>query len=108
MKKILFIALSLFATCSTFAWDGNKTGKIAALDVTGAQNFGFRLSLEGSPVMCANGGNQAGWAYINKTNDNYQAYVSLLTAAMFAGKTVGIYSNFVGGSCEIGYITVIN
>lgn len=107
--KYIFTALLSIVALNTHAWDGNRNGKISVIDVTGAQNYGFRLLLEGNPILCSlSSSQQATWAYLNKSNDNYQAYVGLLTAAMFAGKSVSIYSNFVNGACEIGYISVQN
>jgi hypothetical protein len=108
MNKI-FAILILIVTQNAIGWDGHRMGKLTSIDVTGAQNFGFRISLEGNPTLCSLGSTQqASWAYINKSNDNYQAYIGLLTAAMFAGKSVDVYSNFVNGACEIGYISVQN
>lgn len=91
----------LMILCSTpsVAWDGVKSGKISGLDVTQAQNYGFRVYMDGTP-MC---GTTESWAYINKDWDNYQAMVSLLTSAYLSGKTVAIYTNKVGSYCEIGY-----
>lgn len=102
MNKI-FAILILIVTQNAIGWDGHRMGKLTSIDVTGAQNFGFRISLEGNPTLCSLGSTQqASWAYINKS------YIGLLTAAMFAGKSVDVYSNFVNGACEIGYISVQN
>lgn len=96
------VTLLLLCSAPAFAWDGVKGGKITGLDVTNAQNFGFRVYMDGTP-MC---GTTESWAYINKDWDNYQAMVSLLTSAYLAGKTVTIYTNKVGQNCEIGYVAM--
>jgi hypothetical protein len=97
LKSVAMTAL-LWAAPST-AWDGIKNGKITGVDVTNAQNFGFRIYMDGTP-MC---GTTEGWAYVNKDWDNYDALVSLLTSAYLAGKTVIVHTTKVGSYCEIGY-----
>lgn len=98
----IFSILCLIYSTPSFAWDGVKGGKITGLDVTNAQNFGFRVYMDGTP-MC---GTAEGWAYINKDWDNYQAMVSLITSAYLSGKNVTIYTNKVGQYCEIGYLAM--
>jgi len=89
------------------SWDGATTGKIVEFDVTGGNNYGFRISLKGLPKLC---GNQHNWAYINESDSNYKVYVSALMAAYTAGKTVTVYtkkeSRSGKGYCHIGYIMV--
>lgn len=98
-----FIGFSLGAS----AWDGNTVGKIRSVDVTGGNNYGYRVTLVNYPALC---GNSNSWAYINESDSNYQVYVSLLTAAYMANKTVIIYTTAEttsgNGYCHIGYITV--
>lgn len=95
------LAASIILSCSTasFAWDGAKGGNISGVEVTNAQNYGFRVYMDGTS-MC---GTAATWAYINKNWDNYEAMVSLLTSAYISGKTVAIYTTRVGEYCEIGH-----
>lgn len=98
----IFLGKDAFA-----AWDGTVTGTISQIHVTGANNYGFRVYLEGKPKMC---GNEHNWAYINESQSNYNVYVSVLTAAKASNQTVKIYTNRKGatadGYCQIGYIVV--
>lgn len=55
-------ALLLTATSPAMAWDGIKTGTVYAVQVTGGQNFGFRVLLTDAANMCGDGPN---WAYLN-------------------------------------------
>jgi hypothetical protein len=60
-------ALLLTATTPALAWDGAVTGKIAQLDVSAAgENYGFRVTLVGTPTMCTGG---AGWVTVYTTKD---------------------------------------
>lgn len=110
MRKLIFILFALSASIANAAWDNGqamKSGIIESIDVTGANNYAFRVVLEGAPAMC-NGGDK--WAFINESDSNYQVYVSVLLAAMAAGYKVTIYSNTVSGTprCRIGYVKVQN
>lgn len=103
MKKLLFIGLCMFSQQVFAAWDGVRSGKVANIDVTGGNNYGFRVWLGGVTSMC---GNDHGWAYINELDSNYQVYVSVLLAAKMAERTVVIYTTQTGsnGYCHIGYM----
>lgn len=82
------------------AWDGVTSGKITGVDVvTDGQNYGFRIYMDGKP-MC---GTSAGWAYVNRVEDNYNAMVSLLTSAYLSDRLVTIYADKNGPYCAIGY-----
>jgi len=102
-KYILFIVAFLISVHSN-AWDGSVSGKIHTVDVTGGNNHGFRISLDGGTVKFC--GNDYNWAYLNETDSNYQAYVAVLLAAKMAEKIVTIYTNKAGDNeyCHIGYI----
>ena len=106
IRILLAPFLLLFATGAS-SWDGSVTGKIVRLDVTGGNNYGFRVRLEGAPALC---GNQHSWAYVNESDSNYKVYVSALMAAYTTGKKVSLYTNREGRSgnkyCHIGYIMV--
>ena len=95
-----FIFAALSCASPALAWDGIKTGKITGIDVTGGQNFGFRVYLDGTP-MC---GTTEVWAFANKDFDNYDALVSVITSAYLAGKTVTVLTNQDGVYCRIGYV----
>lgn len=84
------------------AWDGVETGKIVQIHLTEANNFGARIYLEGVTAMCGSG--SADWAYMNSSYDNYQATLAVLTTAWAAGKSVRLYTNRSGITCEIGYV----
>lgn len=98
--QVLTVALMLMCSAPSIAWDGVKSGKISGLDVTTAQNYAFRVYMDGTP-MC---GTTETWAYINKSWDNYEAMVSLLTSAYLSGKTVVVHTTRVGTYCEIGHV----
>ena len=55
----------------SYAWDGAVAGKIVGVDVTAGENYDLRIYLD-SGAMC---GNANAWAYVNKSNPNYEAYV---------------------------------
>jgi hypothetical protein len=97
------VALMLSAWSTTsLAWDGVKTGKISAIEVANAQNYAFRVWLDGSS-MC---GTSHGWGYVNKDFDNYEAMVSTLTSVYLAGKSVTLFTTKTGEFCQIGYVIV--
>lgn len=105
VKYFLGIICILFSV-KAFSWDGHVSGKIYNIDVTGGENYGFRLSLDGgTKSLC---GNNHKWAYLNESASNYQTYVAVLLAAKMADKTVILYTNQKGGNgyCEIGYVSV--
>ena len=101
-KSIMFAAVVIFGAASSVAqWDGAKSGHITGIDVsTNGENYGFRIFIDGTP-MCGSG--TAEWAYVNKSADNYDALVSLLTSAYISNKTVGLHTTAQGQYCEIGY-----
>ncbi|SNB46511.1 hypothetical protein [Geobacter sp. DSM 9736] len=103
---LVFISIFLSFVCTssvTFAWDGAVSGRIGVVDVTSGHNYGFRIQLEGNPVIC----NGQYWAYLLDTDSNYKAYVAALLAAKISNLTVGVNVNTDGsGYCHIGYITV--
>lgn len=97
----------LVVTYSASAWDGIIVGKIASIDVTAGNNYGFRVSLEGSPAIC---GNAHTWAFLNETDSNYQTFVSVLLTAKVSKQNITLYTNRAGadsaGYCHIGYIQI--
>ncbi|WP_022685474.1 hypothetical protein [Sphingomonas phyllosphaerae] len=106
MKKPSFwcgVIAGLLAAVPAAAWDGEKRGKIAGLDVVSdGGNFGFRVYMNAGP-MCQT---SETWAYINSNTNNYEAMVSLLTTMYLAGKEVTILTTRNGVYCEIGYVQV--
>lgn len=111
MKITLFQAVLLSCLTATTlaanAWDGIVTGNIASIDVTGGNNYGFRVALEGTPALC---GNAHTWAFVNESDSNYQTFVAVLLAAKAAKQNVTLFTNKTGnepdGYCHIGYIRV--
>lgn len=109
MSKIKYILALIVFSCPVFAaWDGTVNGKIKQIDVEtkNGDNAGLRVTLENNPSLC---GNQYTWAYINKSDGNYQAAVSVLLAAKMAGTSVTLYANKNAGwndYCHIGYISI--
>jgi hypothetical protein len=106
LAKGLTFAAAILITNTASAWDGSVTGLIAGADVTDGVGYEFRIDLQGSPGLCGNGG--AAWAYVNRDNPNYQAYVATLLAAKIAGAYVTVYTTRDAGSgyCRIGYVRV--
>lgn len=103
---VLTAAFAIFAAPAMAAsYDSAVAGKIISVDVTDATNYAFRIALEGRPAMCGAGSD--GWAYVNKSYDNYDAMVSTLTSIWLAGKSVTIYTKKLAGTthCQIVYIT---
>jgi hypothetical protein len=99
----LVLAFALTATTAP-AWDGAATGRIYQIDVTGGDNCGFRVILEGAPALCSNGLN---WAYLNDSDSNYKTYVTALMTANALGQTVTLYNTIApNGYCHIGYIAI--
>lgn len=103
MKSFMLgVLLSGVTPAIAFAWDGVITGKIETIHVTGGGNYGFRVTLRGSPAAC---GNANGWSYLNDTDSNYKVYVAVLLLAKAQQSSVTIYSNKdASGYCNIGYI----
>lgn len=103
---ICFITINFFSFTAQ-AWDGMITGKIQNIDVTGGQNYGFRISLVNTPPLCGSG---HAWAYLNDTDSNYETFVSVLLAAKLSDRSVTIYTNkeTISGNnyCKIGYIVL--
>lgn len=108
MKNIIscLFLLSAFYSHSVFAWDGIKQGKVHQVHVTSAENYGFRITLTSKDALC---GNQHTWAYLNKSDSNYETYVSTLLSAKHTSSDVILYTNQDGSSnnyCKIGYIII--
>jgi hypothetical protein len=85
------------------AWDGVVSGTIQAVEVTGGNNFGFRVFVSGVTNMCGTGSN---WAYLNETDSNYRTYVAAILAAKAQASPVSIYTTLVNGYCQIGHVTI--
>lgn len=106
MRRLLLLlasSVSLLFCAPAFAWDGAIAGQILQFDVTGGNNYGVRVTLKGSPLICTGGQT---WAYINESDSNYKVYVAMLMMAKTQGSQVTLYTNHVNGMCHIGYIVV--
>ena len=108
--KHLLIILSLVTSFSSYAtWSGVTNGIIKNVDVTSAENYGFRIALEDHPKLC---GNEHTWAYLNKSDSNYETYVAVILAAHMSQKPIIIYTrrknSEPNGYCHIGYVTLFN
>lgn len=111
IRATLAACLAAMALSTASAWDGAVNGTIIQLDGLGSTggapgNFDFRIYISGGPLMCT-GAAQSGWAYVNSTDANYKALVSMLLTAYVMGKNVTVYSNLVNSECQIGYIKII-
>lgn len=108
MREINFLFVLLSCPFIVSAnWHGSVTGKIKTVDVADGNNYGFRVTLNGSPKLC---GNEHTWAYINEADSNYQTFVAVLLAAKAAQFDVRLFTtrknNTANGYCRIGYISV--
>jgi len=108
MKKCVFIlttfivALFLFSA-RLWAWDGVTTGYIGSIEVTGAENFAFRIHMDDEATFCGT----ADWAYIDKSSDNYEAYVNALLTAKSTNSLIRAYTIYDdSGRCQIQYLVV--
>ncbi|MGD1954577.1 MAG: hypothetical protein ACFBZ9_04940 [Sphingomonadales bacterium] len=99
------IILSFLFTTQVYAWDGAPSGTITDIQVTGATNFAFRVTLNSSSTSYCGSGTQ--WAYVNKSHDNYEVFVSILTSAFMAAKPVTLYVTKDGtNNCALGHISM--
>ncbi len=104
LKKLIVLAFLSVPFPAIAAWDGSTQGKIDTIEVTHESNYAFRVILEGGPTLC---NSTRTFAYLNKSDSNYETYVSLLTAAKFAKTSVTIFANqTANGYCKIGHIYV--
>ena len=53
-QRLACLAFLALSSPNVMAWDGMTTGHIRTIDVTGGDNYGFRVSLEGMPFLCGN------------------------------------------------------
>jgi hypothetical protein len=106
MKKNLLTALAasaaLLLALPAFAWDGVVSAKLVNTDVAPGGNYGFRIILAGSPIMCTGGPN---WAYLNDTDSNYKTFVAVLLMAKAQNTNITVFSTLEGGYCHIGYVS---
>lgn len=100
----LFVYLSfLMMAPSSYAWDGTVTGYINTIDVADAENQGFRITFTQGEKFCGT----TTWAFINKSDSNYETYVSVLLAAKISGKLLTVYTTMQSsGFCKIGYVVL--
>jgi hypothetical protein len=85
------------------AWDGTVTGYSNTSDVTDADNHGFRITFTKREKFCGT----SSWAFINKSDSNYETYVSVLLAAKMSGKVITVYTTQQSSVfCKIGYIVL--
>ena len=107
-KGLLFSIMLIFSHHVIAAWDGDVAGKVKQIQITDGNNYGFRITLEGTPKLC---GNEHSWAYVNESDSNYSVYVSVLIAAKAAKQDIRIYTNRKDGSadgyCHIGHVYIL-
>jgi|EndMetStandDraft_4_1072995.scaffolds.fasta_scaffold272071_2 hypothetical protein len=104
-KFLWSIALLLATTLSlpVRAWDGNASGKVTSIDITGGSNYGFRVVLDGGTQICTGG---TTWAFLNEADSNYKTYVAALLVAKVQGVNVRLFTTTEGGFCHIGYVSI--
>ena len=100
--KYLLLVLTTLLSLNSFSWDGVDKDRIGSIQVTAAENAGFRVGFESGKVFC----DTHTWAYLNKSDSNYETYVSVLLAAKMSGQEVTVYTMKNGnhGFCNIGHI----
>lgn len=54
-KFFVFLCVSITLVTPVYAWDGVVSGQIHAVDVTSAENFGFRVYLKNVSTHCSGG-----------------------------------------------------
>jgi hypothetical protein len=99
----IVLAGSWLAASAAYAWDGVVSGTVVAFEVTGGNNFGFRVFISGVTNMCGTGSN---WGFLNETDSNYKTYVSAILTAKAQGNSVTMYTTVDNGYCRIGYLSV--
>ncbi len=100
-----FTALALLA-CAMLPLASEARSEISAppdyistIFLSNASNYASRVFFQNPstlPASCS-----AGFAYVNVSADNYQAYVSSLTSAYLAHKLVSLYYIQNGSFCQI-------
>jgi hypothetical protein len=103
LRTMIFAALMLSGMQPAMAWDGYVTGTVVALEITGGNNFAFRVHLAGATNICGNG---MTWGYLNETDSNYKVYVAGILAAKAQGTAVSLYLTLENGYCHIGHIAL--
>ncbi len=108
LRRILSVfAFAIAPSVSLASWDGIVTGQIATLEVSvrDGENFGFRVSLDSGQQPCQNGITSA---YMNISDNNYEAAASMLLAAKMSAASVTLYStiNPINGYCHLGHIVL--
>ncbi|GFE84714.1 hypothetical protein GCM10011487_67140 [Steroidobacter agaridevorans] len=85
------------------AWDGTVNDTISQIDVTDGDQLGFRIYFPNSTAC----GNAHNWAYLNRGDSNYQAYVAAALMAKATGTPVTVYSNVdANGYCHVRFLTL--
>lgn len=102
------VRLFTFIVMSIFSWQAQAnfvSGKIISIFLSASTNYAFRINMSSGIPGC-----KADFAYINVgANGNYEAYVSSLTSAYLAGKTVNLtYSVQSDGFCAINEFGIYN
>lgn len=97
------VAISAMAL-STSASAGFHSGTISTLFASGPYNYALRVQLNAPETETCN----YHFYYVNFSDGNYQVYVSLLTTAFAAGKTVALTSETdANGFCHIVEFSVV-
>jgi len=94
IRKIISIVSIIYASsipsiaCAQATQTTNVSGTIVQAVLSGASNYAFRITItqNGTSPLAAC---KDGFAYINVSDDNYQAKVSAMLSAFMAGKPVG-------------------
>ncbi len=103
MKKFIF-CFSLFFSTISQAWDGVATGYVSLIQITAAENYGFRVSYEDGSIFC----NGFAWAYLNKSNSNYETYISAILAAKLSRTQITVHvTKDSNGYCNIGHLNLL-
>ncbi len=100
---LALLGSALFISNATYAGSTWSSGKITSL-LASATNPAIRITGNISPDDC-NGGNY-GWLYFQGTPEEKNRIYASALAFSLAGKTVTVYTNGDGSTCQINNIQV--
>ena len=101
--KLLILTTCLFLSSAVYAGPSYVSGKVTSLLASGT-NPAIRLTGNISPELCNAG--TYGWLYFSGTAEEKNRVYGTALAMSLAGKTVTVYTNNDGGTCQINNIQV--
>ncbi len=102
--KYLLASIAFLSTSAFGQWAGTENGEIGLTEVAHEEPWSFRVHLAGLPALC---GNANKWAYIKKSDPNYDVFVSALLAVKFSKGTATLYTTVdSGGRCYLSHLSI--